>query len=397
MSYSTSPRLAYAIPLGLMAGLGPLCIDLYLPALPQLADDLSISTAATQLSLTAGLMGLGVGQLIFGPLSDKFGRTVPLFCSLLVLLLASIGCALSQDLNLLLICRVLQGIGGAGGAVLSRAIARDRFNGHNLTKFFAMLMLVNGLAPILAPVLGGAILSFTNWRGVFIILACIAVLLIIISRLKIEESLISEKRNPGSIFSAWALLGKVICDKSFIGFCLTQGFMMSGMFAYIGASPFVLQDIYGMSAQTFSYCFAINGLGLIIASQISARLCPVFGEYRLLRMGLILAFIASLSLLLTGLMHATLSLVLVALFFTIASNAIISTTASSLAMQSQGTRAGSASAVIGVTMFTLGSISVPITSLGGTSLLSMGGTIFGCFTLAIIMFTFVAKKPTLTE
>lgn len=386
-------RFGYAITLGLLAALGPLCIDLYLPALPELATDLNTPTATAQLSLTAGLLGLGLGQLFFGPLSDKFGRIRPLLLSLVLLLVASIGCALAQDIHQLLLARLFEGLSGAGGAVLSRAIARDMYSGHELTRFFALLMLVNGLAPIAAPVMGGALMAFLDWRGLFMVIALIALLLFILARIKLHETLPPERRSQGSIFSAWAALGQVVTHRPFMGFCLTQGFMMSGMFAYIGASPFVLQQVYQLSPQAFSLCFAANGVGLIIASQVSARLCPLWGEYRVLKGGLMLAFISSGSLLLAGLSGAALPLVLVALFFSIASNGVISVTASSLAMQSQGHRAGSASAVIGVTMFTLGGISVPVTGIGGTSLLTMTATIFGCYMLAILMFTVLAIKP----
>lgn len=386
-------RLGYAITLGLLAALGPLCIDLYLPALPELATDLNTPTATAQLSLTAGLLGLGLGQLFFGPLSDKYGRIRPLLLSLVLLLVASIGCALAQDIHQLLLARLFEGLSGAGGAVLSRAIARDMYSGHELTRFFALLMLVNGLAPIAAPVMGGALMAFLDWRGLFMVIALIALLLFILARIKLHETLSPERRSQGSIFSAWAALGQVVTHRPFMGFCLTQGFMMSGMFAYIGASPFVLQQVYQLSPQAFSLCFAANGVGLIIASQVSARLSPLWGEYRVLKGGLTLAFISSGSLLLAGLSGAALPLVLVALFFSVASNGVISVTASSLAMQSQGHRAGSASAVIGVTMFTLGGISVPVTGIGGTSVLTMTATIFGCYMLAILMFTVLAVKP----
>ncbi len=388
-----SRRLGYAITLGLLAALGPLCIDMYLPALPELARDLNTPTATAQLSLTAGLLGLGLGQLFFGPLSDKYGRIRPLLLSLVLLLIASVGCALAQDIHQLLLARLFEGLSGAGGAVLSRAIARDMYSGHELTRFFALLMLVNGLAPIAAPVMGGALMAFLDWRGLFMVIALIALMLFILARVKLHETLPVARRSQGSIFSAWAALGQVIMHRPFMGFCLTQGFMMSGMFAYIGASPFVLQQIYQLSPQAFSFCFAANGVGLIIASQVSARLCPLWGEYRVLKGGLTLALISSSSLLLAGLTAAPLPLVLVALFFTVASNGVISVTASSLAMQSQGHRAGSASAVIGVTMFTLGGISVPVTGIGGTSVLTMTATIFGCYMLAILMFTVLAQKP----
>ena len=393
MTPARNNRLVYAVTLGLLAALGPLCIDLYLPALPELARDLQTSTATAQLSLTAGLLGLGAGQLLFGPMSDKFGRLRPLTLSLALLFIASIGCALAQDIHQLLLARLFEGLAGAGGAVLSRAVARDMYSGHELTRFFALLMLVNGLAPIGAPVLGGVLMTLLNWRGIFVVLGATALLLILLARWKLHETLPPERRSQGSIFSAWAALGQVVVHRPFMGFCLTQAFMMSGMFAYIGASPFVLQQIYGLSPQAFSFCFAANGIGLVIASQTSARLCPLWGEYRVLKGGLTLAFAASSLLLLAGLTAAPLPLVLVALFFTIASNGVIATTASSLAMQSQGHRAGSASAVIGVCMFSFGAISVPVTGLGGTSLVSMTGTILGCFMLAILVFIFLAQKP----
>ena len=386
-------RLGYAITLGLLAALGPLCTDLYLPALPSLASDLQTSTASAQLSLTAGLLGLGLGQLFFGPLSDKYGRLRPLLLSLVLLLIASVGCALAQDINQLLLARLFEGLFGAGGAVLSRAIARDMYSGHDLTRFFALLMLVNGLAPIAAPVLGGALMAFLDWRGLFMTIGVIAVLLFILARVKLHETLAVERRSQGSIFSAWAALGQVVTYRPFMGFCLTQGFMMAGMFAYIGASPFVLQEIYQLSPQQFSFCFAANGFGLIFASQTSARLSRHFGEYKVLKAGLALAFIASASLLLAGISGAALPVVLIALFCSVASNGAIAVTASSLAMQSQGHRAGSASAVLGVSMFTLGGISVPITGIGGTSVLTMTATIFGCYMLAILMFTLLAPKP----
>ena len=386
-------RLVYAITLGLLAALGPLCIDLYLPALPELAHDLHTPTSTAQLSLTAGLLGLGAGQLLFGPMSDKFGRIRPLLLSLLLLFIASVGCALAKDIHSLLIARLFEGLAGAGGAVLSRAIARDMYSGHELTRFFALLMLVNGLAPVGAPVLGGALMTSRSWRGILIVLAAIAILLILLARWQLHETLPPARRSQGSLFSAWAALGQVVTHRPFMGFCLTQGFMMSGMFAYIGASPFVLQQIYGLSPQAFSLCFAANGCGLIIASQTSARLCPLWGEYRVLKGGLTLAFIASATLLTAALSDAALPVILVALFFSIASNGVIATTAASLAMQSQGHRAGSASAVIGVTMFTLGAISVPVSGVGGTSVISMSATIFGCFMLAILMFTLLAQRP----
>ncbi|CAI0929225.1 Sulfonamide resistance protein [Serratia quinivorans] len=385
-------RLVYALVLGLLASLGPLCIDLYLPALPEMAGDLNTSTATAQLSLTAGLLGLGVGQLIFGPYSDKLGRMRPLLVSLTLLLAASLWCALAPNIDQLLIARLLQGLAGAGGAVISRAIARDLYSGHELTRFFALLMLVNGLAPIVAPVLGGAMLQFMDWRGIFGVLAAIAVLLFTLASLKLHESLPAERRSQGGIFAMLRSLGGLLTQRQFMGLCLTQGFVMAGMFAYIGASPFVLQQIYGLSPQMFSLCFAINGVGLIISAQIASRLSIHFGERKVLKGGLTLAAISSLLLLLAASLHAPLALLMVPLFFSVAVIGIVGPTASSLAMQSQGDKAGSASALIGVSMFALGACSVPLTGLGGTSSVSMALTIVGCYAVAITLFKLLVRK-----
>ncbi|NMP26253.1 multidrug effflux MFS transporter [Rahnella sp. SAP-1] len=384
-------RLGYAMVLGSLAALGPLCTDLYLPALPDLASELATTTATSQLSLTAGLLGLGAGQLIFGPLSDRLGRMRPLLFSLALLLAASIWCAVAPTIDQLIVARLLQGLAGAGGAVLSRAIARDLYNGHDLTKFFALLMLVNGLAPIVAPVVGGGLLSFLSWRGIFGALAIIAVLLFILSAGKLHETLPAQRRSHGGVAAMAKSLAALLHHRQFMGLCLTQGFILAGMFAYIGASPFVLQQIYHLSPQMFSLCFALNGVGLVFAAQISTRLSLMWGELALVKIGLAIAAVASLLLVIAAAMHAPLIALLIPLFFSVITIGIIGPNAGSLAMQSQGKNAGSASALLGVCMFALGAASVPLTGLGGTSALSMAVTICGCFFIAIVIFVLLAR------
>jgi len=396
-NHLTEKRLGYVLVLGSLAALGPLCTDLYLPALPQMAVELDTTTAASQLSLTAGLLGLGLGQLIFGPLSDKYGRIRPLLWSLALLLAASVWCALAPDIDQLIAARLLQGLAGAGGAVLSRAVARDLYNGHELTRFFALLMLVNGLAPIVAPVLGGGLLNFMSWRGIFGALAVISVLLFSFSALKLHETLPAERRSEGGVMVMVRSIGRLMKDRQFMGLCLTQGFTMAGMFAYIGASPFVLQQIYHLSPQMFSLCFAANGVGLIIAAQVSTRLSRRWGELALVKTGLCVAAVGSLSLVLAASLHAPLIMLLVPLFFSVITIGIVGPNAGSLAMQSQGRNAGSASALIGVCMFALGSVSVPISGLGGTSALSMGVTILGCYAIAITLFITLVRKHSAAE
>jgi len=385
-------RLGYALVLGSLAALGPLCTDLYLPALPELAGELNTSPASAQLSLTAGLLGLGFGQLIFGPLSDRYGRIRPLLWSLALLLAASVWCAMAQDIHQLIVARLLQGIAGAGGAVLSRAVARDLYNGHELTRFFALLMLVNGLAPIIAPVLGGAMLSWMNWRGIFGVLAVISIMLFASAALKLHETLPQERRSQGGIFSMLGSVFSLLRHRPFMGLCLTQGFVMAGMFAYIGASPFVLQQIYHLSPQMFSLCFAVNGIGLVISAQVSTRFSRRYGEMALVKTGLCIAAVASVALVIAASLGAPLIMLLIPLFFSVMVIGIVSPNAGSLAMQSQGKNAGSASALLGVCMFALGAIAVPVTGFGSMPALSMALTMLGCYAIAIVLFMTLVKK-----
>ena len=366
-------RLGYALVLGSLAALGPLCTDLYLPALPELAGELNTSTASAQLSLTAGLLGLGFGQLIFGPLSDRFGRIRPLLWSLALLLAASVWCAVAPDIHQLIVARLLQGIAGAGGAVLSRAVARDLYNGHELTRFFALLMLVNGLAPIIAPVLGGAMLSWMNWRGIFGVLAVISIMLFASSALKLHETLPPERRSQGGIFSMLGSVFLLLKHRPFMGLCLTQGFVMAECSPIRRIAVRLAAD-YHLSPQMFSLCFAVNGIGLVISAQVSTRFSRRYGEMALVKTGLCIAAVASVALVIAASLGAPLIMLLVPLFFSVMVIGIVSPNAGSLAMQSQGKNAGSASALLGVCMFALGALAVPVTGFGSMPALSMALT-----------------------
>lgn len=389
---SGSTRLSYALVLGLLAALGPLCTDLYLPALPALSNELSTSASTAQLSLTAGLLGLGAGQLLFGPLSDARGRRGPLLISLAIFLLTSVWCALAPDIHQLIIARFLQGASGAGGAVLSRAIARDLYSGYELTRFFALLMLINGLAPILAPVMGGVLLRVMDWRGIFVALSVIAILLVVISAWRLRETLPPERRITGGVGKLLRSIATLLTQREFMGLCLTQGLVGAGMFAYIGASPFVLQEVYQLSPQAFSLCFAINGVGMVLSAQIATALCRKKGELAVLKMALCIAVLAALALLVAGFVQAPLPVIMVPLFITVSMIGLIGPCASTLAMQGQGNLAGSASALIGTSLFMLGAVSTPLTGINGTSAFSMALVIFICYALAGATFLLVRRS-----
>lgn len=360
-------RIWAAVVLGILAAIGPLCTDLYLPVLPQIAGDLQTTPSLVQLSLTACLLGLAVGQIIIGPNSDAFGRRMPLLISLATFSISSFLCAFAPSIWVLIILRFIQGLAGAGGIVISRAIASDLYSGTDLTRFFALLMLVNGVAPILAPVAGGQLAKVTNWPGVFIVLGIFSIIMLVAVTFGLQESLPKKNRIAGGLRATILIFKKLFRNRNFRGHFLTQGFVMAGLFGYIAASPFVLQNIYGVSAETFSFCFAINGVGLIIATQITARLVGTFSESQILLFGLSLSLLASIVFLTMILFKAGLIFILVPLFIFVSCIGIIMTTSFTLAIQSQGKVAGSASALLGFVGFVFGAIVAPIVGMGGST------------------------------
>jgi DHA1 family bicyclomycin/chloramphenicol resistance-like MFS transporter len=361
-----SRRLWLAFVLGSLAAFGPLSLDMYLPALPLLENDLHSSTSLTQLSLTACLLGLALGQLIAGPISDIRGRRIPLLIGLGIYVLSSILCALSPSIWTFIVLRFVQGVAGSAGIVISRAIVRDLYSGSELTKFFSLLMLVNGVGPILAPIAGGQLLQVTNWRGVFIVLCMVGVVIFLAVLLGLPETLPIQRRSKGGIKNTLSTFINLVSDRFFMGFALSQGLVLAAMFAYISGSPFVLQNIYGASPQMFSVFFAVNGLGIIIASQVTGRLAGRISEIKLFVSGLVFAFLGSITFLSMILLKGGLPLIFPPLFVVVSSVGIVTTAGFSLAMQNQEQAAGSASALLGLLSFILGGIVAPLVGLGGS-------------------------------
>ncbi|WP_111893375.1 multidrug effflux MFS transporter [Acinetobacter sp. MB5] len=376
-----SAYIRYSIILGVLTAFGPICTDFYLPALPQISSDLHTSVPLSQLSLTAALIGLGIGQLFFGPWSDRIGRRKPLMLALALFTLSSIGCMFVQDITQMVVMRFIQGFAGAGGAVLARAIASDRYAGKQLAQFFALIMAINGIAPIIAPVLGGIQLQFTEWQGLFASLSILGVVIFLLCYFLIAES--HDPNRVGQLHKSFKLaFTTVVKDKIFIGLCLMQSMMMGGLFAYIGASSYVFQENYHFSAQSYSLLFAVNGCGLIIAAIATSKLLNYFSEKKLLMMALGIAMTASLAFLIASALQAPILLCLALLFITISTVSCISSLTSALAMARQHEFSGTASALLGFLMFAIGGITAPLTTLLGTSLLSMSGVIFMCYLLA---------------
>ncbi|MCY8105371.1 Bcr/CflA family efflux MFS transporter [Bacillus mojavensis] len=387
-------RLALAFLLGMLAILGPLNIDMYLPSFPDIADDLSASASLVQLSLTACLIGLTIGQVIVGPVSDAQGRRKPLLICIFLFALSSLFCALSPNITTLVAARFLQGITASAGLVLSRAIVRDVFTGRELSKFFSLLMVITAVAPMIAPMTGGALLllPFATWHTIFHFLTIIGFVLVLIIALKLKETLPPEKRIPSSIGTSVRTMGSLLKDRSFMGYALTVGFIHGGSFAYVSGTPFVYQDIYGVSPQVFSILFGINGLAIITGSFMIGRFGGIIHEKSLLRMAVITAMIATAVLLTMTMIHGPLAALVISIFVYMITIGMVLTSTFTLAMEKQGHRAGSASALLGMLPLLLGSIVSPLVGIDETTAVPMGAIMFVTAVIGSLAFFRLTKE-----
>jgi DHA1 family bicyclomycin/chloramphenicol resistance-like MFS transporter len=363
---TTTGRLKLVLIIGGLSTFGPLSMDLYLPALPSLTRDLGGSASLVQLTLTACLLGLAAGQLIAGPLSDSLGRRRPLFVGVAVYSLASLLCALAPSVPLLVVFRLVQGTAGATGIVIARAVVRDVYEGSDVARFFALTMLISGLAPILGPVLGGQILRFTSWRGAFVVLAAMGVILLVASAFGLPETLSPERRRSGGIRDTLSTFHALAADRVFMGYALSSGLVMGAVFTYVSGAPFVLEDIFGVSPQVFGLVFGANALSIMLLGQLGGRLVARVGSRRLLVAGLGVAVTGSLLLLAAVLVGLGLTGVLPGFLLVVASLGLISPNATALALADHAHQAGSASALLGLLYYLVGAIVAPLAGLGGT-------------------------------
>ncbi|WHY02526.1 Bcr/CflA family multidrug efflux MFS transporter [Neobacillus sp. DY30] len=386
-------RLQLALLLGSLGLLGPFTIDTYLPSFPTIVKDYDTTASLVQVSLTTCLLGLGLGQLIIGPMSDVQGRRKPLRTFLMLYLIASIICAFAPNIYTFIGARFIQGFAAAGGLVISRAIVRDLYSGRELTKFFSLLMLVGNLGPIVAPIAGAIILAFTDWSGVFLVLSCIGIVLVLMVSWKLKETLPEEKRVPSDFSQVVKNFGSLFRDREFTGYAFTQGLIVAGIFAYVSGIPFVYQNIYGVSPQVFSLLFGVNGVALIIGSQLVGRLADYISETTFLKMGLFTANISGVVLLAALLLKAPLIAVAIPIFLFIGSLAVISSTSFTLAMEKQGHIAGSASALLGLLPFVLGSLTAPLVGIAGEyTAIPMGVIMFATSFIALLIYFGVVRK-----
>lgn len=387
-------RIFLALILGSLAMLGPFNVDMYLPSFPEISADLGVKASLVQLSLTTFLCGLALGQFIIGPISDGVGRRKPLLISLVLFSISSLICAFAPNITVLIIGRFIQGMTAAGGIVLSRAVVSDTFTGKDFTKFYALLMVINATAPMIAPMTGGAVLllPFATWHTIFYFLSVLGLVIFFIVATQLKESLPFERRQPISIQHSLKTMVSLAGDRSYIGYALIVGIIHGGSFAYVAGTPFVYQGIYGVSPQVFSILFGINGLAIITGSFSVGRLSEKFHEHNLLKTGVLMAVSANILLLSMAIIQGPLALIVLALFIYMTSIGIILTSASTLALRSQRHRAGSASALIGMLPLLVGSMMAPLVGLNESSAVPMGAIMLTTSSIGCLIFFTLTKK-----
>src|SRR6476660_5722825 len=348
MTALTGRRLVLlTVLLGGFTAFGPLSMDLYLPAFPQLAADLGASQAAVQLTLTADVIGLVAGQLVLGPLSDARGRRGLLIGSTLVCAVASALCALAPSVGWLTVWRFVQGASGGGGIVLARAVAADLTSGVAAARLFSLFMTLSSVAPILAPVLGGVLLATTgSWRPMFWVLAVISLLLAAATAVAISETLPANARHGGGLRATGRAFLGLAGDRAFAGYALTVAFAYASLFGYIAGSSFALQDLYGLSATQFSLVFAANAAGMIVLGLLNARLVKRFAVRNLLIVGLIASSAAAVVLVLVAGTSLGVIAMLLPLFVVVATRGFVSANATVRGVE-RAPAAGAAAAVLG--------------------------------------------------
>jgi DHA1 family bicyclomycin/chloramphenicol resistance-like MFS transporter len=379
--------------LGSLTAVGPLSVDMYLPAFPQIADDFGASASEVQLSLTAFMIGLGGGQLLAGPLTDRLGRRRPVLVGMAAYAVASALCALAPSAGALVALRVVQGLVGSVGVVASRAVVRDLYSGVAAAKYFSRLTVVFGLAPVAAPLLGSVVLRFTTWRGIFAALAVSGALILLAAVWLLPETLPEQQRTGSGLVTTARSARVLLADRHFVGFTLAQGLAFGSMFAYIAGAPFVIQDVYGASAQTYALMFGVNALGMVLLSQVNARLLDRYPARNLLFAALLVNLAATATLVAVAGLDSLAALGIL-LFVLVASLGLVLPNGTSLALDRHGQRAGTASALLGAGQLAVGALVSPLVGLAGEdSARPMALVMLGCSVLAVTAFAVSVPAP----
>ncbi|GAB3479676.1 DHA1 family bicyclomycin/chloramphenicol resistance-like MFS transporter [Amycolatopsis cihanbeyliensis] len=386
-------RVRVIFVLGALIALGPLTIDMYLPALPSISEDLDASSSVVQLTLTGTLVGLGVGQLLVGPLSDALGRRRPLIGGAILHVLASVLCAIAPSIAVLGVLRALQGVGAAAAMVVALAVVRDLYTGNAAATALSRLMLVMGAAPILAPTLGSAILVAGSWRGIFAGLAALGVVLMLVAMFALKETLPPERRRAAGVLPVLRTYGSLLRDREFVVLALVAALGMSALFSYISGASFVLQEQYGLNQQEFAITFGIGAVAIIGAAQFNVPLLNRFTPRRIVVFALMAAVISGLVLtMLAATGTGGLLGFVIPLLFVLGSVGFVLPNAPALALSRHGEAAGAAAAMLGAAQFGLGALIAPLVGALGNDGPAMAITMTGGSAVALAALTTVVIR-----
>ena len=367
----------------LLTVFGPISMDLYLPALPALTAELGAATSTAQLTVTACLVGLALGQLVAGPLSDRFGRRPVLLVGVVAYVLTSLLCATSPTVESLVLARLVQGLAGGVGIVIAQAAGRDVYDGPALLRFYGRLTVAGGLAAVVGPLLGGQLTTVTDWRGLFVVLAAVGALLLVTALALFPETLPDQRRTVGGFAQTGHAYRLLLSDRAYLGAVLSQGFTYAALFAYLAGATYVLQGIYGMSPQGYALAFGLNSAGFMLFGHLSGRCAAAWGAHRTLLAGTAIAALGAAGLLVAGLTPLPVGVVVVSLLVLASGVAFSSPPATTLALSGYPQLAGTASSLLGMVRFGLGGIAAPLVGVAGAaSILPMGVVTLTCLTLA---------------
>ncbi|WP_341953868.1 multidrug effflux MFS transporter [Salinibacterium sp. TMP30] len=392
-SLSARQRLVYVLVLGALTALGPFTVDLYLPAFPLIEADLQTTAAVVQLTLTATTLGFALGQLIVGPLSDRLGRRLPLIVATSVHLVASLGVALAGNIELLFVFRLVQGMGAAAGAVVAMAVVRDLFGGLPLVRMLSRLALVQGLAPILAPLIGSQLLLITPWRGMFVFLAIYGALVLLAAWFFIVETLPPSRRRDLGHATARDRYKALFTDRVFVGTAIIAGMTFSGLFAYLSSSPFLLQNVYGLDPQAFGLVFAANSIGIVVGVQTSAFLMRYIGPQWILAGAGIGLLLSASAIVYLNVVNGDLFAVLIPLFLFVMFCGFSFPCTQVLALANHGGEAATAASVLGAVNFGLAGLTSPIVGAFGITNAIPMGIVMGCTATVSIIVMWVVVRP----
>lgn len=393
---TTRPASRRSLPtlLLLLTVFGPISMDLYLPALPALTAQLDAATSVAQLTVTACLIGLSAGQLVAGPLSDRFGRRGILLIGIIAYVLTSALCAISPTVESLIIARLVQGVAGGVGIVIAQAAGRDVYSGGALIRFYGRLTVIGGFAAIVGPLLGGMLNTITDWRGLFVFLAVIGVGILVVTLIVFRETLPVDRRTTGGFAHTVRDFRTLLADRVILGSVLNQGFLYAALFAYLAGATYVLQDIYQLSPQGYALAFGLNSAGFMVFGYVAGRAAERWSVSGTLTIGIAVAGLGAVGLLASGLTPMPLWVVIVSLFALASGVAISSPPATTLALVEYPHIAGTASSLLGMVRFGFGGVAAPLVGLAGaTSILPLGLVTVTAVVLAGAAYLVLVRRP----